>query len=553
MLRMGSSDEVDSPATDDATPMPIRVVEMGLAATSPSSPVPPTPAAVLGWIAAAGGRAWFPSRHAAETGTDRDSLDDPLAQLRAAGLIEVAEWVRGAGQGYVLTSSGEASSATGLGVPRPLAGAAGATSPAPAPALDSPDPDSGSADRAALRLGLDPRPPLLVPLLLVANLLWFFAGLVAVIRGGYPLGRYLGMDGHPYLLHRLGAVSGPDLLAGEWWRLFSACFVHVGVLHLLVNLFALGMMGPLAELLWGRKRLLVIYALSGLAGSCLAMAHRPDVLLAGASGAIWGVLASLLAWLLLFRSHLPPDVAADWARRLGVVFVLNAGVSLLPGVSWEGHLGGGIAGFLSAGLLNTVRHGVPMRRRALALVCLLALPVACIGGLGAAIRHGEEWIELRRVMAGVAPDYTRRTAAAVQNQARQAAFLAGWNAFNHATGPRLDKLSPDAVKAVQFPAVAVLGKPGDRRNPEVVADLRKALTAMKAVADELVALAPVPTGIEQLDARRAAAREFAEARAKSFSLLLAMLDSPAVPDDAAWTAWGEARRAADAHWLRLSR
>ena len=80
---------------------------------------------------------------------------------------------------------------------------------------------------------------------------------------GVGVGDYLSGKS-PATLSLLGAVSSIDLMRGEWWRLLTCCFVHVGVLHLLANMLALGMMGPLAELLWGRWRLLVIYAVSGL-------------------------------------------------------------------------------------------------------------------------------------------------------------------------------------------------------------------------------------------------------------------------------------------------
>ena len=199
--------------------------------------------------------------------------------------------------------------------------------------------------------------------ILITNVVMFGVSLLATMKsnegGGFSL--LFGMGNEA--LYRLGA-SNPYavLVEHQWWRLITACFVHIGVLHLIVNMFALAMMGPLAELLWGRRRLLLIYLISGLAGSALAMAIRPDSLLAGASGAIWGIQMSLFAWLFTFRRHLPADLAADWFRRLSVVFVLNAGVSFLPGISWEGHLGGGVAGFLAAGLLNAARFGDRPRR-----------------------------------------------------------------------------------------------------------------------------------------------------------------------------------------------
>jgi rhomboid protease GluP len=546
MPQMHTGDEVDSPTTGDVTPRPIQVSAMVFPSASPG---PPTPADVLRWIAAAKGEPWFPSRHAAETGTDRDSLDEPLNVLRLAELVRVETWVRGAGQGYVLTPEGRDAALTGLGIPNP----AGETAELPAitlptaalpDSLDSPE----AARRVPSRLGLDPRPPLIVPLLLVANVLCFFVGLVGAIRGGYPVGKYL-VEGHTYILHKLGAVNGDDLLRGEWWRLFTSCFVHIGGLHLLVNLFALAMMGPLAELLWGRWRLAVVYTISGLAGSCLAMAIQPTANLAGASGAIWGLLASLAAWLLLFRRHLPSDVAGDWARRLWLVFILNAGVSFLPGISWQAHLGGGVAGFLAAWLLNAVRFRTG-RRRLLAVVLLLALPLACFGGLFAAIKWSGRWEEHRQ-------RYIARQALEAR-KARQAEYNAALQGFLGEAGANLDKLRPEEVVPVEEQARTEQEKVplwwvGERRTAALAA-VRAKVAELQVAADALIKQAGGPaSGIEGVDQFRARVRAFAEARSKSFALLLKMLDGPGAPDKAAWTAWVDSRRAAHDLWQGVAR
>ncbi|MBA4064589.1 MAG: hypothetical protein C0501_12925 [Isosphaera sp.] len=512
---MSANDQVAStPSTSDATAPAVPVADVVLSLS------PPTPAAVLAWVATAGGQPWFPSGHAAATRTDRDALDDPLNRLRLAGLVRVVDWVRGEGQGYALTPAGEAAAATGIGVPPP--DTATGTDPVP----PDPDPPPPADDSPAARLDLDPRPPLVVPVLLVANVLWFFVGVVATVRGGQSVWQYLA-GGSPAVLHRLGAVTGADLAAGEWWRLASSCFVHFGGVHLLANLFALAMMGPLAELLWGRKRLAVIYAVSGLGGACLAMANRPEVLLAGASGAIWGVLTSLLAWVLLFRNRLPEDTARDWSRRLWVVLLLNAGLSFLPGLSWEGHFGGGVAGFVAAGLLNALRTG-DRARRAVALVCLVALPVGCVGGLVLAMTRGEAWADYRQAAE-------RR--AARDRDLRQADVRG-----------RLAVLSPAAVRAVEKEAGYALMLTGEPRE-RAVARARGWVAGAKAVAD---ALADGPAE-DSADLPWPAVREFAAARGRSFGLLLGMLDAPGVPDAAAWAAWGESRRAADALWAQFAR
>ena len=86
------------------------------------------------------------------------------------------------------------------------------------------------------------------------------------------------------VLHRIGAVNGWDLLAGEWWRLLTSGLVHVGGLHLAVNMFALESIGSVAEGLWGRWRFAGLYLLAGLGGACCAMALQPIPGMAGASG-----------------------------------------------------------------------------------------------------------------------------------------------------------------------------------------------------------------------------------------------------------------------------
>lgn len=552
--------EVDAPATDDPTPLPTRVDELGgpvpsapppaqqsaHPVTSAPSPSLPTAESLLRVIAATVG-AWFPSRYAAEAGVPRDSLDEPLAELRLAGLVRVAEWVRGLGQGYALTPEGERAAA----VPEVLAQIKAAPSTAALPKAEPPGPQVEGAEPPApeARVEEDARdndltlsPPVVVPVLLMANALWFFVCVVYSIRWGLTPARALS-ESHRDVLQRFGAVSGEWLLAGEWWRLLTSCFVHIGALHLLGNLFALAMMGPLAELLWGRRRLLVIYFVSGLAGSTLAMTLRPDSILAGASGAIWGIQMSLFAWLFAFRRHLPPELASDWFRRLCVVFALSAGISFLPGVSWEGHLGGGAAGFLVAGLLNAARFGDrPRRVSAWALIALL--PVVCVGVLAGAMdaKGMKAWQQLRQRLAA---EREQRAATERRQHLRTAT-----EAFNAHAAPRLPELAPEQVRPVESDARALLV--AKKRPPERVAEVRAGVEKLKTAADAVVQHATAePTGFEAFDQHLARARAFAAARGKSFELLLAMLASATPPPADAWTAWESARRDADRLWTEL--
>src|SRR5579872_7391764 len=108
---MDSVEEVFTSKDNDSTPLPRQVGEIVLPCAQP------TPLVVLGWIAKAAGEPWFPSHYATSAKIDRDSLDEPLSQLRITGLIRVADWVRGVGQGYLLTPLGEKALANGQGIP----------------------------------------------------------------------------------------------------------------------------------------------------------------------------------------------------------------------------------------------------------------------------------------------------------------------------------------------------------------------------------------------------------------------------------------------------
>ncbi len=557
MLMMDTVDEVSSPKSSDSTPLPRQVGEFVAARAVP------TPTVVLGLIAKAAGEPWFPSQHAGETGTDRDSLDEPLTQLRIAGLIRIATWVRSVGQGYVLTPTGEKALASGAEIPptgktpEPLSSESFAAIPddqtMPLELQSNPILEEG-----ANWLPIDPRPPVVVPVLLIANVLWYFVGLVAAIKTGHTFWTFI-WSGNPDIAHRFGSVAGTDLLHGEWWRLLTSCFVHGNCLHLVVILFALAMIGPLAELVWGRRRFAIIYLLSGLAGSSLAMTLHPQDALVGASGAIWGVLLSLVVWFVIFRTQLPMDVAMDACRRLTLVIVINVIVSFVPGISWQSHLGGAVAGFAAAWLLNAVRVGDLVQQR-IALGLLFGLPVFCVGGIVVVMGRGENWLAYRDRLA--------------QEQSQRAADAAG-KSFDQEVRPLLIELNPrlaseerpavaphllgrgidvqlQPISEVQLAAVVQLLKPPERRKAARLTEIKARLADLRTLANRAIQLLSTPpVGVELIDRTREHAREFAEASSQSNGLLLEMLNADKIPDEAAWDAWGTAKRKSETLWLPL--
>ncbi len=525
MPEMNKGNEVDSPAPADSTPLPRKVAgAAGPFPSVPTQPLPgsnqPTPEAVLQWIMTAQPEPWFPSAHASKTGIPRNDLDEPLNELRLAGLVRIVTWVRGAGQGYGLTPEGELAARCG-----PTAVVITQPTEVPASPLETTS-DDGPA-------------PIVTPAMVLANLIWFVVGLFLASGLGVPLGTYV-LQGDPTVLGRLGAVSCTGLLNGEWWRLITCCFVHIGVIHLVVNLFSLASAGPIAEFVWGRWRVFVVYIFSGLAGSCLAMALRPvepgtgvPVLLAGASGAVWGIGMSLLAWLLVYRRSQPPDVVALLIRKLTPTFLLNIGVSFLPGISGEAHLGGAIVGFLAAILLDALRPTVSLARRAVALVLLLAIPVLSVGGLVTMMASGESWARLRPQPVVEPPPNPVAT-------------------FNGEVAPLLDQLAPERVRPAETVAVQVCAIDPARR-PVTAARARTAITQLQTVATNAAArLSGPPTGVELVDRQRVKAQAFVDARRKSLDQLLHMLDGTTAPDVPTMKAWGASQREANRLWGELS-
>ena len=126
---------------------------------------------------------------------------------------------------------------------------------------------------------------------------------------------------------------------GEWWRLITAAFLHYGPVHLALNMFSLYFAGSILEQVIGRWRYLLLYLVSGLAGSAGALYHTPNSATAGASGAIFGVLGGLLV--LERRGNI-----ATGGQVLGLIVLNLIFTFAVPGVSIGGHVGGLVAGVL---------------------------------------------------------------------------------------------------------------------------------------------------------------------------------------------------------------
>jgi rhomboid protease GluP len=154
------------------------------------------------------------------------------------------------------------------------------------------------------------------------------------------------MAEHSEVLVQWGSNYGPRTLHGEWWRLGSSMFLHFGLLHVGLNMWALWGSGKLAERLYGSWHFLAIYLFAGLTGSMCSVWWNPAVNSAGASGAIFGVIGALLAFMLNPATRIPTSIARTQLSSLGVFVAYN----LLNGFSHAGidnaaHFGGLVGGF----------------------------------------------------------------------------------------------------------------------------------------------------------------------------------------------------------------
>ena len=146
-----------------------------------------------------------------------------------------------------------------------------------------------------------------------------------------------------------GANFGPATRDGEWWRLGTAMFVHFGLLHLAVNMWALWDSCRFVERLYGHGRFLAIYGAGGMAGNLFSLlAHGDRAVSGGASGAIFSAYGALLVWLWRERRQVHP-VEFRWLFGGAAAFAaatIAMGL-LIPGIDNAAHLGGLVCGALA--------------------------------------------------------------------------------------------------------------------------------------------------------------------------------------------------------------
>lgn len=141
-----------------------------------------------------------------------------------------------------------------------------------------------------------------------------------------------------------GANFSPLTLNGEWWRILSSCFIHIGIFHLLMNMYALLYIGMILEPYLGKSRFLSAYLLTGIIGSVASLYWNELTISAGASGAIFGMYG-------LFLAMLTTNIIEKSARKaLLTSIAVFVGYNLLngmnSGIDNAAHIGGLVSGLV---------------------------------------------------------------------------------------------------------------------------------------------------------------------------------------------------------------
>lgn len=169
---------------------------------------------------------------------------------------------------------------------------------------------------------------------------------------------WAGGSRNPYTLYRMGALIPEFIGADQWWRLFSALFLHYGFVHLGLNMLALYILGPFVEFALGKARYLLLYLVAGVGAGLVIVALAwlgllpTRQLLVGASGGIMGLIGATGA--VMLRGWRVEKARVAWQRLVVVVIIVTLQIVLdllIPQTSLTAHLAGAVIGFMLASLL----------------------------------------------------------------------------------------------------------------------------------------------------------------------------------------------------------
>lgn len=207
----------------------------------------------------------------------------------------------------------------------------------------------------------------------VTNLIVGANVIVFVVMAGFLGAGWIDANTAPYV--RFGANNAAATTDGEWWRLGTSMFMHYGIIHLLLNMWALFQFGHFMERLQGRGLFALTYLMSGIGGSLLSLWWNGDeVWSAGASGAVFGIYGALLGHMLREKQAIPRSVFQPMLKSTLTFAGYNLVYGLVhPGIDNAAHIGGfltgAILGWLTAMPVDPMLRAKLVRRKAAVAFC----------------------------------------------------------------------------------------------------------------------------------------------------------------------------------------
>lgn len=173
-----------------------------------------------------------------------------------------------------------------------------------------------------------------------------------------------------------GAKVNSLVAQGEWWRLITPIFVHIGWQHILINSLTLYFMGQQLEFLYGPLKFSIIYLLSGIGGNLMSFAFgSQNSISAGASTSLFGLFGLYVALGIIFKNN---QGIRQWSQQFLILIVFNLVADIFIGdIDIWGHVGGALVGFLVGWIITIpqMKNALPKLWRIISTVGLIVLAI----------------------------------------------------------------------------------------------------------------------------------------------------------------------------------
>ena len=155
------------------------------------------------------------------------------------------------------------------------------------------------------------------------------------------------------LLFSLGINSGVLVRHGQFYRLLSSVFLHMGFAHIFFNMYSLYFVGTKIEDFFGKIKYLIIFLLSGIAGNLLSIGFHPENYSVGANGAIFGLFGALVYFGYTYRGYIGSIIKS----QILPIIIINLFIGFfIPGIDALAHVGGLLGGIITAKMLGTIEN-----------------------------------------------------------------------------------------------------------------------------------------------------------------------------------------------------